>query len=105
MVLPHLTYPAIPLNTCSRTQMIKLQRIQNNAIRWICNERWPVICPIERRHHELKIEKMDDRIKRLAEGVWFRIEEDNSTFHRDTLRIQTPRPHNWFPSSHDATYR
>ena len=105
LVLPLLTYPVIPLNTCSRTQMIKLQRIQNDAIRWICNERWPIICPTDVRHEELKIERIDDRIKRLAEGVWHKLEEEDSAFHTETLGIQTPHPHNWFPSSYDATFR
>ena len=104
LVLPLLTYPVIPLNTCSRTQMIKLQRIQNDAIRWICNERWPIICPTDVRHEELKIERIDDRIKRLAEGVWHKLEEEDSAFHTETLEIQTPHPHNWFPSSYDATF-
>ena len=57
LILPLLTYPVIPLNACSKTQIMKLQRIQNDAIRWICNERWPIRCPIETRHQELKIEK------------------------------------------------
>ena len=105
LVLPLLTYPVIPINICSRTQIIKLQRVQNNAIRWICNERWPIRCPTEQRHQELKIEKMDLRVRRLAEGVWHKIEEENDLFYRETLQIQTPNPHNWFPSSYDATFQ
>ena len=103
LILPLLTYPVIPLNACSKTQIMKLQRIQNDAIRWICNERWPIRCPIETRHQELKIEKMRDRIQRLAEGVWYKLDEEGDTFHTETLQIQTPHPHNWFPSSYDAT--
>ena len=37
LVLPHLTYPAVPLNICSNTQYKKLQVVQNKAIRWITN--------------------------------------------------------------------
>ena len=105
LILPLLTYPVIPLNATSRTQLAKLQRIQNQAIRWICDERWPIICPIEQRHHDLKIEKMEDRIRRLAEGVWHKLDEEGSAFHQETLRIQTPHPHNWYPSAYDATFR
>ena len=105
LVLPLLTYPVVPLNAISRSQTIKLQRIQNQAIRWICNERWPIICPTEARHQELKIEKMDDRIRRLAEEVWHKLEEEGGAFHTETLRIQTPHPHNWYLSSYDATFQ
>ncbi|CAL4148820.1 unnamed protein product [Meganyctiphanes norvegica] len=38
LILLLLTYPVVPINICSETQIKKLQVIQNNAIRWITNE-------------------------------------------------------------------
>ncbi|CAL4061101.1 unnamed protein product, partial [Meganyctiphanes norvegica] len=81
LILPLLTYPIIPLNIISDTQLKKLQVIQNQAVRWISNERWPIICPIELRQQEQKIEPMRQRIARLAEGAWTQIAEENSHFH------------------------
>ena len=40
-VLPILTYPTYALNAASRTQIIKLQRKQNKALRFAFNERYP----------------------------------------------------------------
>ena len=63
LILPLITYPIIPLNAISKTQMKKLQVVQNKAIRWIMNEHWPIRCPIAQRQIELKIEPIADRIK------------------------------------------
>ena len=73
-VLPHLTYPVIPINALSRSRLELLQRIQNKAIRWICNE-GKRDCPLPQRHWDLKLERIEDRLKRLAEGVWHKIAE------------------------------
>ena len=104
LILPLLTYPIVPLNICSNTQINKLQIVQNKAIRWIANEHWPTNCPIEQRQQEFKIETIKDRIKRLAEGVWFKIHEDNSNFHRNSLGINMRNTHSWFPSSYLKTF-
>ena len=104
MVLPLLTYPIIPLNALSDNQLYQLQIRQNDAIRWICNEHWPTRCPLPQRHADLKLEYLKDRIKRLSEGVWVKINEENSQFWRDTLAIPTHTPHNWFPSAYEASF-
>ena len=104
LILPILTYPVVPLNNCSSTQIRRLQVIQNNAIRWIMNEKRPLICPLEIRHAELKLEYIDFRLKRLAESVWHKIEEENSDFHRESMTMQMPVSHNWFPSSYLKTF-
>ena len=104
LVLPILTYPVVSLNICSRTQIQKLQVVQNHAIRWISNEYWPNICPLNTRHQELKIEYIEDRIKRLAEGVWNKVEEENDTFHIQNKNIIMQLPHTWFPSSYLQTF-
>ena len=67
------------------------------------NERWPIRCPLAQRHVDAKIETIPDRLKRLAEGVWLKINDENSDFFRQTLLIPTDRPHNWFPSSYERT--
>ena len=100
MVLPHLTYPVIPLNALSKTQTEILQKVQNRAIRWICNESMRN-CRLTQRHHDLKLEYIEDRLKRLAEGYWYKIEEEDSEFWRETLQKPIPVPHAWFPSAYN----
>ena len=101
LILPLLTYPAVPLNISSATQIKRLQVIQNKAIRWITGEYWPIICPLALRHEELKIEKMDERLNRLAENVWIRTIVEDGGFFQETSNIQTYQNHSWFPSSYD----
>ncbi|CAL4235809.1 unnamed protein product, partial [Meganyctiphanes norvegica] len=104
LILPLLTYPVVPLNISSNTQIKKLQIIQNKAIRWIMNEHWPIICPITLRQQQLKIEPIDIRMKRLAEGVWNQVHEENQAFHQESLQIQMINTHPWFQSSYDRTF-
>ena len=49
LILPILLYPIIPINACSKSQINKLQLIQNAAIRWIYNENPPTRCPLKHR--------------------------------------------------------
>ena len=105
LILPILTYPVIPLNICSKTQIDNIQRIQNTAIRWITNEHWPVRCPIADRQRELKIEPIGERIQRLAKGTWDKIHDENSDFHRANINIQMQDPHSWYPSSYLRAYK
>ena len=79
-VLPLLTYASVPLNICSSSQIKRLQVVQNTAIRWITNTYYPNTCNIENQQELLKIESIKDRIDRLAQGVWFKIETENSPF-------------------------
>ena len=103
LILPLLIYPVVPLNTLSKTQLKRLQAVQHRAIIWMFNERWPIRCPLAQRHVDAKIETIPDRLKRLAEGVWLKINDENSDFFRQTLLIPTDRPHTWFPSSYERT--
>ena len=104
LILPHLTYPAVPLNICSNTQYKKLQIVQNKAIRWIMNERWPIRCPVRLRQEQLKIEPIQERIKRLAENIWQKIEDKNTEFHQLNTQTRMQNPHTWFPSSYLKTF-
>ena len=101
LVLPHLTNPAAPLNMISNAQMKKLQTVQNKAIRWICNDNR---CNIEVQQQRLKIEPIKDRIRRLAEGIWSKLEEIDTEMLQDALEINYNNNHSWFRSSYARTF-
>ena len=103
-VLPILTYASVPLNICSPSQIKRLQVIQNDAIRWITNSYYPNTCNIEQQQRILKIESIKERIDRLAQRVWFKIEEENSEFFKVTSDISIINGHAWFKSSYDQTF-
>ena len=104
LILPLILYPIVPLNVLSKTQLQRLQVIQNNGVRWICNDRWPVQRPLTERHQELRLEYISDRIKRMAETIWSRLEDENNIFFQETKRIQMRAPHNNYPSSYNRTF-
>ena len=101
VVQPLLVYPPAPLNMCSNNQMQQLQLVQNKAIRWI-DQQW---CNIREKEEQYKIEPIKDRIRRLAEGVWYKLEELETTVLQETLAIDYQRPHGWFRSSYAATFQ
>ena len=103
-VLPHLSFASVPLNICSQSQIKRLQVVQNKAIRWITNTYYPNICNIEEQQRLLKIEPMCDRINRLAQKTWCKIETENSSFFEITRNIPIIFGHAWFKSSYAATF-
>ena len=103
-VLTLLTYAAVPLNICSPSQIKLLQVIQNKGIRWITNSYYPNRCNIDNQQEILKIEPIKDRINRLAQNVWFKIETENAEFFKATLDIPIIHGHAWFKSSYAQTF-
>ena len=103
-VLPLLTHASVPLNICSPTQMKRLQIVQNKAIRWITNTYYPNICDIDNQQEILKIEPVKERINRLAQKIWFKIETENSDFFKTTLDTPIVNGHAWFKSSYSQTF-
>ena len=103
-VLPHLTYASVPLNICSQTQIKRLQKIQNKAIRWITNTYYPNTYNIEEQQELLKIEPISNRINRLAKNIWYQIELEDLPFFSITKNIPIVQGHAWFKSSYAATF-
>ena len=103
-VLTLLTYAAVPLNICSPSQIKRLQVVQNKAIRWITNSYYPIRCDIDNQQEILKIEPIKDRLNRLAQNVWFKIETENAEFFKTTLDIPIIHGHAWFKSSYAQTF-
>ena len=103
-VLPYLTFSSVPLNICSQSQIDRLQIIQNKAIRWITNTYYPNTCNIAEQQNLLKIEPINERLSRLAQNIWYKIETENSPFFEITKNIPIEFGHAWFKSSYAATF-
>ena len=74
IILPTLIYPTIPLNTLSTTQHKKLQKIQNDAIRFITDTN-----PVQRirmttLHELIPIDTVNKTIHKQAHDTWARIQ-------------------------------
>ena len=99
MIRPILEYPAVPLNTLSKNQTCKLQKIQNAAIRWITGFTPPYTETMEATHTRLRIDPLNVRIHNMAKKTWQRVEAYAENAY---ARLSTAEPrgnHSWFSRS------
>lgn len=115
-VLPHLMYPCIPLHLASKTQMCRLQAIQNKALRFAYGVRYsPGIPPLtaeslhNREHPMLPV---NQKLYWQAKNLWSKVEtgqagnqEMYTTISSLTVEGGYNKPYNLFPSSLEATVR
>lgn len=79
MVRPHLDYAPTLNNVFSKTNMTKLQVIQNKALRWINNDQPPYHTTIEQLHEVYNLSPINVRTFNQAYKVW------------DKVRIEMPQ--------------
>ena len=72
-----LLYPPIPLHTISKTQTMKLQRIQNKALRFITNTKLTDAIPSQTLHEQQNILPINITLHRQANSIWEKIAIDN----------------------------
>ena len=75
LILPTLTYPCIPLNTASVTGLYQLQVIQNKALRFIYNSRYPQMETNRSLHLRLNIKPLNQVIHNQAKAIWEKLED------------------------------
>ena len=102
LILPTLTYPVTPLNSASRSSIINLQRVQNKALNFIYDVRWPMRDTARSMHTRASMQPLNQVIHNRVCTVWSKIEggisADYETFRKIT-EFRYIRPHQWFPSS------
>ena len=77
-VIPHLTYPAIPLHTASKTQMLKLQVIQNDGLRFAYNVKRKDRISVEKLHNtKYKMSPINQVLYWRARSTWNAIRDKN----------------------------
>ena len=102
LIIPTITYPCIPLNTCSITCLYKLQTIQNNALRFIYKVKYPRMVTNRELHHLSGLLPINQVIHARAKTIWGNIEAgeagDPQTF--DWINsMDIHKYYNNFPSS------
>ena len=96
-----LLYPTIPLHTISKSQMIKLQRLQNKGIRFITGNRLIDKIPSQTLHQQTNLDPINIHLHNLANNTWNNIQINNPSIY-NSFPIQTNQFHNtksYFPSS------
>lgn len=75
LVLPILEYPPIPTHALSQTQVSKLQKIQNKALRFATNQRYPYTMNKMQIHQYTKTLPLNIKLHERAKRVWDRLED------------------------------
>ena len=75
LVLTVLDYPPIPTHTLSKTQLSKLQKVQNKALRFATNQRYPYTMNTIEIHTHTKTEPINIRLHNRAKKIWQRLQE------------------------------
>ena len=101
IVRPKLEYPPIPLHAVSENQMVKLQRIQNRALRWISGIRYPEVTTNKALHERFEIESLNVRLHNRAKKTWERLEAMEDPLYQQLVEGHdyTKRDHSWFHRS------
>ena len=107
LVLSTLTYPTVPLNTISQTQMLKLQRVQNKGLRFVTNTSLIDRISSATLHETLNMKPINIIIHNQAKNTWEHIKNnlqdtyqticDNAPLHQ---RYRT-MPSSRFKAEHD----
>ena len=97
-VTPILTYPAYVLNALATTQILKLQRTQNKALRFVYNERYPYTNNTKDLHTLAKMEPINKTIHHRGNTIKHKIthiiKDTNYTLAINDHNLN--RDHIWF---------
>ena len=99
-ILPILQYPIIPLYTTSKTSQSKLQGIQNKALRFAFNEKYPYTKNTKTLHELTQTEPINYILHKRAERIFGKMESENQrTFSQILQNYEDNLNHNWFPKT------
>ena len=97
LIRPHLEYPPIPLNTNSKSSQLKLQAVQNKAIRRASKQLPPYTTKIQELHELYNIEPLNIRTHSQAQRVWTKLEEMEDPLFSKLNEEGTTKTHSWWP--------
>ncbi len=97
-VLPILTYPTYTLSAISNSQMLSLQRIQNKALRFTYNEKYPYTKTTEELHSQANLLPINLTLHKRGNQIKHKLEEilDDTHYKNATTDHEQTRDHNWF---------
>ena len=99
-IIPILTYPAYPLNVLSKTATLKLQRIQNSALRFAYNEKYPYTNTTEELHRKADLMPINiityHRGRKIMNKLLTSI---NDTTYNNIIANDDTQEHSWFRKS------
>jgi len=96
-----LIYPTIPLHTCSNSATLRLQRIQNRALRFITNTHWTDFKTSRQLHDETNLPPLNVLLHDHARRIWEDLEDSDPVLYDKLTFSQelNDRQHRLFKSS------
>ncbi len=101
MILPILDYSPIPTHMATKTRMLQLQRVQNKALRFATDQRYPYTESTDDQHTRLQVKLISTRLREAAHKIWEKLDnhEDTNYIHIQELDRNTNMENSWFPRS------
>ena len=75
LVFPVLDYPPIPIHAMSDAQLSILQKVQNKALRFALNQRYPYTLSTVELHELAKVAPVNVRLHNQAAKIWDKIDD------------------------------
>lgn len=101
-----LEYPPIPINAMKKSIIQELQIIQNKALRFIYNIRYPEVITNNELHERAGLKTIRDLLNERATSTWNRIESLGFVNNLNNIEEETEhelKQNNWFPLSYRTT--
>ena len=96
LLIPVLEYPPIPMCSATKTQLLKLQRVQNRALKFINNNDTERIDTIKELHEKYNFLPINISLYNKALKIWQTLEAtEEDTYQK--LHRQIEGNHTWFP--------
>lgn len=96
LVRPSLEYPAVLMMTARKTNIHRLQQVQNKAVRRAFKEIPPYYTTIEELHLRAKQEPINVRLHRLANKTWDRLSILNPELVERSREQNDGNDHHWW---------
>ena len=105
-ILPILQYPAIPLVTASQNNILKLQRIQNRALKFVYNEYYPYTRTIRSLHDQSQLEPLNVTLYTRAQNIMEKVTNmEDAKFKEILQNYDINKSHTWFPKTKSKLQR
>ena len=105
-ILPILHYPPIPLLNTSKTTQLKLQRIQNKALRYAFNEKYPYTRNTEELHRLAGIQPINTTLFTRGEKTFNKIMDiEDTTWEEIKNNYEPNKDHSWFKKTRNIIHR
>lgn len=96
-MLPHLDCAPIPTSVFSPTNKLRLQRIQNKALRWVNNDRPPFSTTTEDLHNQCMLQPVNIRLHNQAFKLSDRLRDSYPDLIDRWAQEDRVSSHRWWP--------